>query len=260
MENKRYSRDLKQVKKTNSEEFSVQKDGNVDRFGNQHFISKEFVYNKRSENKNVFANILISPEGQKFIASHPRILHALEKGLETIETRPMNELPKPINLEDGSVLRYITSGGQSNAYILETKEGKYIIKTKLNASGLLFPRMEIDQPYVDEMSQTQSIAEDLKDELLKLKVKMPKFLFASGQISCTLFEEEEKNMSALTKERVDKLFYLVSRYIETKKKEQDPLWKNIEVDNHGNEETIARNFVTKKNGTIIWIDPFLYEE
>ena len=234
-----------------NENFIIEK-GTKDRFGNQYLTSKEFSYLDNSGQK-ISAGILISTAGQKFIAEHPKILHNLDRGLEYLEESPNLEKihNDVIDLGQGVFLQHITYGIQSFFYVLTIGNEKYAIKTHYNWKG------EKNQPYINEMLQTQAIARDLEVELKELKIELSNFLFTSGQVSCTQYEEEENNYSNFTIPRLTKFFSLISKYIKTKQQQNDPLWKNVVVDSKGNLEDIARNFRTKKDGTIVCIDPLI---
>jgi hypothetical protein len=238
----------------------IRENGAKDRFGNQYITSKEFSYFDNAGQENS-AGILISPDGQKFIADNPRILHDIEKGLISFANYSGNIYDFKIDLGQGRSLQFVVSGSQSQFYILKINDQKYAIKVHLSetAEG----HRKIDQPYINEMLQTQAVAADLKNDLERLGIKMSSFLFASGQVSCTKYEEEGDRSNVVVRvvvEKITELFNLVDRYINGKKKERNPLWNHIEIDFHMNPETMFRNFIFKKDGSIVWIDPFLYQE
>jgi hypothetical protein len=237
-------------------EHFTRESGAKDRFGNQYLSSKEFSY-LDSSGKETNAGILVSLEGQKFIAEHPRILHDVGGGLAFFANYFCNIPNHTIDLGNGRSLQFVMSGGQSQFYILKVNEKKYAIKIHL--TEITEGNRKIDQPYINEMLQTQAVATDLKSDLEKISVKMSSFLFASGQVSCTEYEEEEGNRPMLTYEFLDRLHFIVGKYLNKKQqKEGDPLWDNIKLDFNGNIEEMARNFITKKDGAV-WIDPFRYQ-
>ena len=237
------------------EHFSKE-DGKKDRFGNQYLTSKEFTYFDRGLEQ-ISAGILISSDGQSFIAKHPLILHEMEEALLYFETKYKYGNTSITDLSDGISLQIIKhNGSQSNFYILITPEGKYAVKTHVHDERIIRDKT---QPYINEMLQTQAVALDLKGKLDKLGVKMSDFLFASGQVSCTKYYEEEGNQVVITEQRLTSLFNIVEEYIEKKQNKHDKLWDYIEVDSNGNMESMPRNFRTKKDGTMVWIDPFIYE-
>ncbi len=229
----------------------------LSRFGHKSPSSEEFSYsdNVGSETS---AGILISPEGQKFIAEHPGILRKIEEGLVSFETN-FKKPNSTIDLRQGISLQATVAGSQSHVYILRIGAEKYVLKTHI----FLEPEeKKLYQPYINEMLQTQTIATDLKSDLEKLKVKMSNFLFASGQVSCTRFEEDVKNYAALDKDRLIDLYLSISNYILEKRYDNDPLWENITMDLPVSSPKLAitalNNFRTKPDGTIVCIDPFIY--
>jgi len=228
-----------------------------DRFGNRMLISKDLAYLDRSNDK-VKAGILISPEGEKFIKQNPGIIKKIDSALSFFETHGKYR-EEIVDLDDGVTIEIGKGGNQSEFYILTAGGERYAIKT----NALFW----VHQPYINEMLQSQSLATDLKDALSELKVRMSTFLFASGQVFCTRYEENVKNYDEETEERlerVDRLELAVSAYVVRKKSEHDPLWENIEVDipytNFQRQETIRRNFMLQPDGVMVWIDPFFYNE
>jgi hypothetical protein len=230
-----------------------------DRFGNKFLSSPNLAYLDGSKDK-VKAGMLISLEGQSFIQKNPKILQDIERGLAILE-KPHEGVPETvIDLGGGRAIEKVTSGGQSNFYILTINEERYAIKTHVSIRD---GRGDMHQPYINEMLQTQSMAEDLKVPLKHLRVEMAKFLFASGQVSCTLFEEGAKNLEALDPKRLEVLERVAKIYIAKQHENHNPLWEQIFVDGPlvGDKNvapTALNNFKVRADGTMVWIDPFIY--
>ncbi|MDP2671204.1 MAG: hypothetical protein Q8P13_01955 [bacterium] len=233
-----------------------------DRFGNRVFESPKLGYLDR-ENDEVRAALLVSEEGERFIKSNPGILKDIEEGLLKLEYA-RDEGSNPVyfdstDLPKGNHLSRYSQGNQSNVYLLEVKGEKYILKThRVSAPHYQDAR----QPYINEMLQTQEMAADLKEDFEKLNMRMPDFLFASGQVSLVRFEEGNiPEDSLLDTERFKQFAAIANRYLSTK--EDQDLWKKIWADDLDEvlvHETKKSNFVETEDGSLVWIDPFFYEE
>ncbi len=255
-------RDLSASASASVRHFKQEGNTNKDRFGNQLLTSRDFAYLDNVE-KVVKAGILISPEGQKFIADNPGILKAIDRGLflSEIEGNGAAFDKREIDLGNGRVLQWQTKGAQSNFYVLKIDKEKYAIKTHVLSRGR---QLNMYQPYINEMLQTQSLALDLKNELARLRVEMQTFLFASGQVSCTRFEKDEGSIESLLDQgKINDLKKATLEYVLEKRYNKDPLWENINIDLSASKMvlglTLLRNFRKKLDGTVVWIDPFFYE-
>jgi len=237
------------------------REGQRDRFGNRLFTSRDLAYPDGSGER-VKAGLLISSEGENFIKRQRGILKDISWGLSQIETPGKGTPERFIDLGGGRTLEAITTGGQSNFYILSVNGEKYAIKTHAP------PRKgheEIHQPYVNEMLQSQTVALDLARDLAALKIRMPDFLFASGQVSCSRYEadtgRQEVHMADLL-DKLNNLEALMLPYIVKREDSGDPLWRNADVDIPTRLEdrmaTVVQNFRIRSNGTLVWIDPFVY--
>jgi hypothetical protein len=221
---------------------------NHDRFGNRIFTSPDTAYWDRQGNLTK-SNLLVSNSGQEFIHSHHGILKQLESGLSILHS---NQELTTLPLAAGSLQKY-RCGHQSEVYLLEL-EDKYIIKTQQ-------PYTDIDQPYVNEMLQTQTVAAEFNRYLTDFQFGFQRFLFASSFISCTAYEpgcyptEQE-----LETPQVAMMCSMVEQYVNQKQLEADPLWKNIIVDYqyYDIEGWRINNFIQRPDGYTIWIDPFFY--
>jgi len=233
-----------------------------DRFSNRIFSSPNFAYRDR-EGEKVKAALLVSLEGEEFIRANKDVLNDIDKGLSFMQRLSLadkNGKQRRIDLGTGRSLSYLTSGGQSDVYLLETQTGRYVVK-------ILKPNRARDtdasQPYINEMLQVQSIKTDLKGQLDRLGVEMPTFLFASGVVSCTEFVDgvipERFEVSPVSGSLKD----IVRRYADEKRK-TNSLWKKIAADittPAGNNKDILKtdNFIKrKKDGKLVWVDPLYY--
>lgn len=236
--------------------------GEWDRFGNYLYVSKDLAYLDGTGDK-VKAGILISPEGGKFIKQHPGVLKEIDSALSNLEDADGNNiLGQSINLGNDGTLETKVGGGQSNFYILTVDREKYAIKTHVpddlgHVDGL-YMNMNVYQPYINEMLQTQSLAMDLKSELSSLGVKMSTFLFASGQVSCSRYEVDERNYNALNEKKLENLMEVAEKYLLKEKSKKNQLWDHVQIDlNSYMIRKALKNFRTKKDGTMVWIDPFI---
>lgn len=251
-----YSPEIIKNKDATIKHFKPEANGR-DRFGNRIFSSSDLAYLDRGGDK-VKAGLLVSPEGQSFIESHKGILHDIEYGLSQLESLNRSIVDRGEELGNGRYLEKIIKSGQSNVYLLTLGGEKYIIKTHRDKRP---DKKEFYQPYINEMLQTQSIALDLKKGLEVLGVKMATFLFASGQVSCVLYEEDSKNYPEISEDRLKRLIYVSEHYVTDERKKENPLWENTFIDNQTHILDIVSpdgNFRKKPDGTLVWIDPFMY--
>ena len=230
---------------------------NKDRFRNRLFVSKDLAYLGGIGEK-VKAGILISPKGQKFIAENPGILKGIDRALALLEISEKNE--QVIDIDNNWALYPNRTGGQSKFYLLVGFGEQYAIKTH---APYMANRKEIHQPYMNEMLQTQELGEYLNKECPELRVKMSSFLFASGQVSCTKFEENTGDESMLDVDRLKKLQFNSEFYIDNQRRNlKNELWDNVEVDLFIGGPlgylNMFTNFIKKSDGSIVWIDPFIY--
>src|SRR6266498_438957 len=199
-----------------------------DRFGNRVFTSADKGYVDR-EGKETKAAILVSPKGETFIKANLGILNDINKGLISLTTnlKPDSqwETIDEIDLGKNRKMKKMSEAGQSNIYLLETDSEKYVVKIKADN-----PRTKDNppsQPYINEMLQSQMIATDLSSELNEAGISMPTFLFASGQVSCTKFENGEHPN---TQELSNKLYEFIPKVQTYMRNQQTDLWQNIAQD------------------------------
>lgn len=96
---------------------------------------------------------------------------------------------------------------------------------------------------------------------------MSRFLFASGQMSCTRFEEEEKPKHDELMLHVKMLLPPLHDYIQKQHTSGVGLWENIEQDvgniqniNYPNFLVNIDNFIKRRDGKFVCIDPVYYKE
>ena len=241
--------------------FEKESEQNRDRFGNRLFLSENLAYLDRHENPTK-AGILISGEGEDFLKKHSGILKKLDSCLADVDAKDFYS----VAIGDEIELKRYDHGGQSNVYLLSCGEEKCIIKThRPERETDSFDDDErtgvrIDQPYLNEMLQTQSFAKDLVDELRKLHVQMPVFLFASGQVSCTKFYlDSYQRIEENERQNLRELWDIAQSYIFEQQHQGNHLWEGVELDNPSNYRIADRNFIKTEDGTLVWIDPFVLD-
>lgn len=229
-----------------------------DRFGNRLFTSSNLSYSDREGNA-VKAGILISKEGEEFIKSNPGIMNDIDTGLRHFSSVGYAPTSGIFTVGEGRTMRYLSSGWQSSVCLLEVNGEKYVVKTGRNQKQT----ENSSQPYINEMLQVQALDLDLGSKLAEIGVRMPKFMFASGQVSCAKFEEGVTPKGDEIAALAPTLATLVRNYIREEKKKTE-LWKNITPDtieglmSRPFSYLKAKNFIKKPDGTKVWIDPLYY--
>ena len=144
----------------------------------------------------------------------------------------------------------------------ETHKGeKYVIKVPLVNAIDVLPSSRVDQPYIDEMLQTQEIQFALKPLLDAMNVKLSTFLFASSSVSCTNFEEgvHPDDWNDDQHDRFVSVVNGVRSYISKRRFSDDNLFHRVKAD-VGDGEKLSHpneNVIIDATGTIVWIDPFV---
>lgn len=238
--------------------FQPQPDGSgKDRFGNRIHYSPDFAYLDRNNNV-VRAGLLLSPDGQELVRGMPGCLTQLNHAINQL-----SEVKQPkVEFKYGILSDAFKSGDQSKIYIWETHKGvRYVIKVPLANSVDILPALRVDQPYIDEMLQTQEIQTALKPLLDAKNVKLSTFLFASSSVSCTKFEEGEHpdDWNDDQHERFSSVINGVRSYISKRRHSDDSLFYNVIVD-AGDGEKLSHpsdNVIIDASGSIVWIDPFV---
>lgn len=232
-----------------------------DRFGNRIFSSanKSYLDRKGEPTK---AALLVSPAGELFIKENPGILNDIDRGIvELTDTGQLGTYWTSIYLGKERKMQRLLNGrgSQSLVYLLKTADKKYVVKKKNPQARL---HEDVSQPYINEMLQTQALATDLKQELTTAGVAMATHFFASGQVSCAQFEEGQHPKPEYLKEKTNDLIGEVQNYIRS---QTSDLWENIDQDAKVYDYSPTRivfrtdNFIQKPDGTLVWIDPFLYD-
>ncbi|MGE5041376.1 MAG: hypothetical protein ACM3IJ_00545 [Candidatus Levyibacteriota bacterium] len=256
---------LHEDKAANFPHFRPEKDTGKDRFGNRFFSSLKTAFLDR-EGNSFKAGVLVSPEGEEFLKENLGILQDIDKGLTK-----MTEIGESKRVISGAIdlggqrsLAFLGQGAQSDAFMLETPTGRYVVKkgreSKTEQPSVLNRR----QPYINEMLQIQELSEDLRKEIAKKGIFFPTFLFASSHVSCEAYEEGVPVTSDQQAESIKAFAALVNKTVQ--KKNSLPLWRNIEADvikkvtPYGDKtyEVPLNDLVKRQDGTIVWLDPLMY--
>lgn len=230
-----------------------------DRFGNHMHYSPDLAYLDRS-NEVARAGLLLSPDGQSLVRDLPGCLIQLDRAIKQISEDKHSKVEfKHGSLSTSDTLR---GGAQSKIYLWERPSGeKYIIKVPRVAPRDVPPTTRLDQPYLDEMLQTQEIAESLRPLSDKKKVRLSTFLFASSSVSCTKFVEGRHPIVWIgdQHERFIAFAKGVRRYISNKRHSDDGLFLMVKVDLGGDEDEASpnNNIIIGADGVMTWIDPFV---
>ncbi|HWY79545.1 MAG TPA: hypothetical protein VNW29_04245 [Candidatus Sulfotelmatobacter sp.] len=256
-----------------------------DRFGNRVFISSTGAYFDRAGNENK-AGILISREGENFIKRHPGILSDIERGAfeltDTLQFGTQAQVTSKIDLGRGRKIQSLPAGdiqAQSSVFLLEIDSEKYVVKKKAPRPK---NRLAIDrsQPYINEMLQTQRFGTDLHDLFANVGIIMATFMFATGQFSCSRFEEGRHPTQKELGEKIESIWSEMYKYLVSlqpvsriSKHYQPPdLWDHIKLDlsreygededgGYGGDGLVWRtdNFILRPDNKIVCIDPFYYD-
>lgn len=169
---------------------------------------------------------------------------------------------KTLSIDEHTRISYLSAGAQSRVFLLDVDGARYVVKTKKTGS-MVSGSSDISQPYMNEMLQTQTLERDLGERFDKeFSIVLPKFLFASGTISCVKFEAgREPTHDEETKLITSGFISAMTEYAGPKS-EREPLWKNIIPDitvrQDGEEYFRRNNFVRRRDGKFVWVDIFKY--
>lgn len=239
----RHFRARLQDKLSNLRTPTVQRDAH----GNRLFESSDLAYHDR-RNRPTKASLLLSGEGQDWLQRNPGILGDINRGLLAL-THPAPDIDPPATIDLGNdrqlsrmAFPSVNQGHrQSVVYILQTGADKYVIKTANHGNSLA-------QPYINEMLQTQELAHDMQKEFLAAGVELPRYLFATGQVSCTEFVEGTTPNPDQAHRATGELHAQVNRYI---RRQPRSLWRGIASDMAN-----RYNYIRRPNGSLVCIDPF----
>ena len=118
----------------------------------------------------------------------PGCLTQLDRAIKKVSEVGHHE----VEFRHGTLSDTSKSGDQSRIYIWKTPNGeKYVIKVPTVDVLDVLPSSRVDQPYIDEMLQTQEVQLALNPLLEEMNVRLSTFLFASSSVSCTKFEKGE---------------------------------------------------------------------
>ena len=232
-----------------------------DEFGNRAF-SSPLSYVDR-ENRKTKAAILVSSEGEELIKTNKGILKAIDQGLQAftkkIESQEVSlwEPEKPsINIGEDRTLTWIDSGGQSDAFVLQIGERKYVIQTNTSHKAKF---TNYSQPYINEMLQTQELQAQLKKDLEEAEVELSHFLFATPYVSCTKYMPGSESITRKDLTPVYNVLRKAVNYVSSKHDADDPLWKNVGIDiNPGLDQLPGKNMLQRED-KLIWLDPFYHK-
>lgn len=243
-----------------------------DRFGNRMISSTSKAYYDR-EGVETKASMLISPDGEKFIKKNNGILNDIDEGLKKLNWET-NDTTRIVELGSGRRMGYlkavgyfsgkprqIRGGSQSEIYLLEVDSEKFLIKKTTTDN-----RQKVNQPYINEMLQSQALATDLKSEFDEVRAEMPKFLFATGQVACRKFEEGTEIEYNEFDSGIQKLAPKITQYIKEQQQKGVTLWNNIKQDIYTSfppHSTIIpqlNSWIKKADGKFVCIDPFFYDK
>ncbi len=228
-----------------------------DRFGNRmgYFQEKDAAAK---------TDLLISREGEEFLKAHESALESLVAGLHDPALEETDTATnKYLDLGAGIKIAGFMRGGQSMLYMVKIDEEYYILKTKLNrADGL-----DVSQSYINEMLQTQSVEVDLKVELERFEVVMPRVLFATQQMMFRKFEVGTRSgtLGSWNIKKRNEFTDIVSQYVKAQGEQNSSLWQNVQADVIGSNfpGTYAfKNdaFIAREDGEMVWVDPFVYRK
>lgn len=235
-----------------------------DRFGNRVIRSGSRLAYLDREGDSVRAAFLVSREGEDFLRGNKGILRAMEQVIIDNEiSDKKGSKGKAVSPDLGGEKylkrRYEKDGNQSKIFVLEAGKKKIVVKKTQTESiddDDLGP--PVIQPYFNEMLQIQAMALDLGDDLARLGIFMPSFLFATGQVCGVKFENGDHPNPGAIKERVLAALNIVKTYIESQNSVENPLWDNVWVDDFISSVKPC-NLIERKDKSLVWIDPLLYE-
>ncbi|PIP74568.1 MAG: hypothetical protein CO135_01110 [Candidatus Levybacteria bacterium CG_4_9_14_3_um_filter_35_16] len=232
-----------------------------DRFGNRVISSGNGLAYLDREGDSVKAAVLISGEGEDFLHVNKGILRAMEQVIIDNEiSDKKGSKGKAVSSDLGGQKylkrRYEKDGNQSKIFVLETGRKKIVVK-KIQTELMDDFGPPVVQPYFNEMLQVQAIDYDLGDNLAKLGIFMPTFLFATGQVCGVKFEEGDRPNSGKIKVRTLAALDMVKTYIDEQNSLKNSLWDNIGVDGYRSIKPI--NLIEKNDGSLVWIDPLMYD-
>lgn len=234
-----------------------------DNFGNRVFTHHTTAFRDRSGSP-VRAELRISQEGLEFVKANRGITRDIEIGLGDLNRAEYFPGNIGFSRKDGPsvslgisgerTMSYLTDGGESAVYLVETPTGRYIVEARNPRLDNLRRRQDPTQPYVNEMLQVMSLQADLKELLDSAGVVMPRFLLASPVFSCQVYEEGKHIDEKKRRDLVRRLSAPVKKYISDQKINGNPLWTNIME-----EEWRETNFIARPDGTVVWVDSVCYD-
>ena len=260
-------------------ESKVSRDG----LGNRIIASKELAY-ETTEGRLAKAALLVSPAGEAFIKCNPGILRDLNNGLVEIEKFHKSEYEKSIaslstadyylahklprewkQLSLGRDIYPLSEGSESYVYVLRVSENTeadppsykyYTIKTAKYENKV--SKNTIDQPYINDLLQNQTLTKERGSELNEIGVHVPEQYFATSELICTEFTPAQERKTQDSDARMYAAITIAEDMINEKKSSNDNLWANIYPDYLQLDYSMPNgNFMTQRDLTLSWIDPFV---
>ncbi len=237
-----------------------------DEFGNRVF-SSHLSYLDRQDRK-VKAALLVSREGEFFIRENKGVVRDIDLGINSFAKKMISDdlvldqlRGQSIEITPDRTMTMLDSGGQSAVFILDVSGpviGKYIIKT---GKLLTAEYSKMGQPYINEMLQVQTLNKIFGDKFKMAGFRLPQFLFASGHVSCSLYEGNFGNINMddyknFRKNR--KLNRELRSFIAARHREGDLLWDGVDFDLTGNSKFLPLSNMVSKGNLAVWVDPFIY--
>ncbi|MBP7859901.1 hypothetical protein KA001_03025, partial [Patescibacteria group bacterium] len=142
----------------------------LDKYGNVCILSPDNLSYWANEEKPRKASILITPLGRKILLEYPGLLKNIGQSLYVLENELLpGSLTKTVGETiflqrqkqktasvQGKIIKF-EKGRQSKIHILEVDGKKMIVKTAQGARTYLDGYGNLNQPYVDEMLQIQTL-------------------------------------------------------------------------------------------------------
>lgn len=166
---------------------------------------------------------------------------------------------KPLSVEiaEGIFITEHAQGSASKVYLVEIKANekfkkrlKLIVKVKRSYS-------KVTQTPINEMLQIQEAQAHLDQfEESRSSLGLSRFVFASANMSCSIFEEGEPLPADY--ELTEEQFKALVRFIEHFNSREDDLWHLIRLDilNGITKKLVSNNFILRADGKLIIVDPF----
>ncbi len=156
--------------------------------------------------------------------------------------------------EAPSILEEIKKGSQSRVFkVLGVPD------VLVKAQSYDIQSIDLRFPYTKLVVLQAEIERDLKKEMEKLNISFPLTYFASQSVIFTEEVSHDTDFQDSHRERIRGFYMKLYEYIESRKKELDPLWDGVFTDFIDMDAgIIEKDFFIDENNKIILVDPFLY--